>query len=436
MGGCLMSNQAPKKRSAWPIACSFALFALASLLAGCNRAAKPQANQNNNKPEKPPFISVGVVRTQLLEKTINLPATVQSDLTAMLRPRVEAYVSKVLVDIGDEVQSGQLLIELNAPEYEDQARQARAMIQQLHDAMQVMQVELQAAYTQLEVGRAEYTLKVSERDRLARLVSSGAIDRQRLEEAESAAQSTLAMLAKYENAIEVVRAKLTEGESALKVQQAKLDHTETLAGYLAIKAPFSGVVARRDVDPGNLVRPTSHGSGDKSLLTIAKIDKLRAVVHATVDVAGQLSVGDKVRFAVDDMLGQSFDVEISRTAGTYDDKTRMMRAEIDLENALDPARGRRPLRAGTYGSATIVLQSVTLPVVPSTALRKSGQGVSVAVVRDGVFLVTPVEVAMEVDGIAGIASGVEAGEQVVVENPGAIKLEQPLSGSQVKVIQW
>jgi len=436
MGGRLMSNQAPKKRSAWPVACIFAFFALASLLAGCNRAAKPQANQNNNKPEKPPFISVGVVRTQLLEKTINLPATVQSDLTAMLRPRVEAYVSKVLVDIGDEVQSGQLLIELNAPEYEDQTRQARAMIQQLHDAMQVMQVELQAAYTQLEVGRAEYTLKVSERDRLARLVSSGAIDRQRLEEAESAAQSTLAMLAKYENAIEVVRAKLTEGESALKVQQAKLDHTETLAGYLAIKAPFSGVVARRDVDPGNLVRPTSHGSGDKSLLTIAKIDKLRAIVHATVDVAGQFSVGDKVRFVVDDMLGQSFDAEISRTAGTYDDKTRMMRAEIDLENALDPATGRRPLKAGTYGSATIVLQSVTLPVVPSTALRKSGQGVSVAVVRDGVCLITPVEVAMEVDGIAGIASGVEAGEQVVVENPGAIKLEQPLSGSQVKVIQW
>ncbi len=403
---------------------------------GCNRATTSSPVPQKETAPAPVKVRVGTVRTQELKKSINLPATVESDETAMLMPRVEAYVERVLVDIGDEVEAGQVLVKLNAPELEQAVRQQEAMVQQLKADKQVLRAELESARSQLKAGTADLNLKKSERQRLERLVSTGAIERQRLEEATSLSQSTQAMLQKYQNAIRVIQAKLKKGESELAVGKAKLDRARTLAGYLEIKAPFAGVVAERNVDPGNLVRPSNQGSDARPLLTIAKVDKLRAIFHATTDVAAQLATDSHAEFVSDDQPDQAFTGKVSRMAGTYSDKTRMMRAEMDLNNTADPQTGRRPLRAGSYGSVTIVLQSATLPVVPTTALIRDGQEDEVVVVRDGKCMVTPVEVALVLEDLAGISQGIAAGDQVVLQNPESIEHKQSLKELEIDVVGW
>ncbi len=402
---------------------------------GCNRpignvalkptAAKPQAKT----------VTVGVVREQMLKKTVELPATIESDETAMLMARTEGYVDEVLVDIGDEVEVGQVLVRLRAPELEQAVNASQAMIRQLQAGDQVLLAELAAARTQLDVVRAKQDLKQSQRDRRARLVSSGAVAHQLLEEAEADLQSTSATLAKYENAVQIVEAKLAQGEAELAVGQAKLQQAETLVGYLEIKAPFAGVVAERNVDPGNLVQPASASSSMKPLLVVANVDKLRAIVHATTDVAGQLVVGQAVEFVADDIHDKVFEGQLSRMAGTYNRKTRMMQAEIDLDNARDATTGQRPLRAGSYGSVTIVLQSAELPVVPEAALRTRGDRTSVVVLREGACLVTSVTVAFVSGEMVAIADGLVAGDQVVAD-PEGIKDEQILKDAEIKITSW
>ncbi|NOZ40927.1 MAG: efflux RND transporter periplasmic adaptor subunit [Planctomycetes bacterium] len=408
---------------------------LATLIVGCNRPTQnPELDSSQAKPQAK-TVSVGVVREKLLKKTVELPATIESDETAMLMPRVEAYVDKVLVDIGDEVQAGQVLVELQAPELRQAVEESQAMIWQIRASEQVLLAELAAARTQLDVVRAKQTLKESQRDRRARLVSSGAVSRDLLEEAEADLQATSATLAKYENAVQVVEARLAQSESELAVGKAKLRQAETLVSYLEIKAPVAGVVAERNVDPGNLVRPANASSSMKPLLVVAKVDKLRAIVHATTDVAGQLVVGQAVRFSADDLPGKAFEGQLSRMAGTYNRKTRMMQAEVDLDNAPDPTTGLRPLRAGSYGSLTIVLQAATLPVVPKSALRMRGDRASVVVVRNGACMVTPVKIAFASGKLVAIAEGIVAGDQVVAE-PNGIKDEQVLKDSEIKIVGW
>jgi len=411
---------------------------LASLVAGCNRSPKLTSGKKaEQKPEAVAKISVGIVRAQLMEKTANLPAAIESDETAMLMARVEAYVAEVLVDIGDEVEAGQVLVQLAAPELRLRAEQNRATIESIHAAKQMTLAELKAAQSQNAVMQVELTLQLSKRDRLARLVDTGAIDSQRLEEAEAALGMANAKIEKSKNAIEVVRAKLLQGAALLAVEQGKLAEAESLAGYLEIKAPFAGLVVKRNVDAGNLVQPGSPGDGAKPLLmTIAKVDKLRAVVHATVDIAAQLTVGGKANFIADDMPDQKFSGQLSRTSGSYDNRTRMMRAEIDFENTRDETSGLRPLRSGSYGSVIIVLYSKTLPVVPESALRRGANGTSVVLVRDGICVISEVEIALEQEGLVGIASGIEAGDQVVVKNPGALEAKQMLKDTQIELVTW
>ena len=353
----------------------------------------------------------------------------------MLMARVEAYVGEVLVNIGDEVEAGQVLVRLNAPELEQQAKAQAAMIDQLKASERVLLAELTAARSQLEVAGAQVRLKESERDRRARLVSTGAISRQLLEESEAALQGSSAMLAKYQNAIEIVEAKLSQSESEMAVGMAKLEQAQSLADYLQIKAPFNGVVAERNVDPGNLVRPTGGGGNSKPLMTIANVDTLRAVVHATTDVAGKLLVGQEVQFMADDVPGKTFVGRLSRMAGTYNKKTRMMQAEIDLDNGADLVTGKRPLRSGSYGVASIVLESATLPVVPESAIRKRGDRISVVVVCDDAFLVTPVQIAFQSGEMVAIAEGIANGDHVVA-SPEGIEDEQTLEGTEIEVLSW
>jgi len=409
------------------------LLAFSVLVTGCQRkiAPKPAAK----KAESKKTVAVGVVRAQLLEKTIELPASIESDETAMLMARVEAYVGEVHVNIGDEVEAGQVLVLLEAPELGQKADAQAAMIEQLKAGEQVLLAELTAARTQLEVAGAQVRLKQSERDRRARLVSTGAISEQLLVESEAALQSSSAMLAKYQNAIEIVKAKLSQGESEMAVGMAKLEQAKTLTDYLQIKAPFAGVVAERNVDPGNLVRPSNQGSSMKPLLVVAKIDKLRAVVHATTDVASKLAVGQVVQFVADDVPGKIFVGRLSRMAGTYNQRTRMMQAEIDLDNTPDLVTGERPLRSGSYGAVTIVLESATLPVVPESALRKRGDRTSVVIVRDGVCLMTPVKIAFQSGDRVAIAEGLVSGDRVVAA-PEGIKDEQTLEEKQIDVQNW
>ncbi len=431
--GPMNTNRIRRSTGHWA---GLVLLSLIVTTASCRPSASKEEKNSPSKTPIQPTVSVGVVRAQLMENVVKMPATVESDETALLMSRVEAYVREVLVDIGDEVEAGQVLIRLHAPEIEQKAQQQVAMIDQLRAERSVMQAELAVARSQLDEIRAQLELKRSERDRLERLANSGAIERQRLEEAVSAARATEAMLARYENSARVVLARLARNESEESVAQTELNQAETLAGYLDIRAPFAGVVAKRNVDPGNLVLPVSSEKGDIPLMVVAKIDKLRAVVYATLDIAGQLSLGSPVTFVADDLPDVQFPCQISRIAGAYDEGTRMMRAEIDLENPPDVATGRRPLRAGSYGMATIVLQSATLPVVPPSALRQGGDGTSVVVVRNGTCLITPVKVALESSGLAGIAAGIEAGDQVVIENPDSLVQNQQLQASQIKLVPW
>ena len=402
-------------------------------IAGCQPAPKQAEPGKPSSAEaaKPP-VAVGTVRAQQLEKSVKIPATVESDEQAMLMAKVEAYVKEVLVDIGDEVSAGQVLIRLDAPELHHKAEQQQRMIGQLQADGQVLQAELAATLTQLQAFRAKLDLENSERDRLSRLVSSGAINRQRLEEAEFELKSAAASLARHENAVRVAEARLEKGKAEIRVAQSQLKQAQAMVNYLEIKAPFAGVIATRDVDPGALVRP---GASGKPLLTVAKVDRLRAIFFITMDTTSHMAVGNAVKFEADDVPGRLFEGVISRIAGTYDERTRMLRAEVDLENSPDPGSNRRPLRAGSYGEATIVLQLPTLPVLPQSALFSHAGRPSVVIVRDGICSIAAVQVAIEFDGLAGVSSGLQAGDQVVIKNPDALSDGQDIS-SEIKMEAW
>ncbi len=84
----------------------------------------------NTEAEKrrddPPTVNTAKVKRAPLESKLLLPGTVTPITEAYVFARAAGYLSKRYVDIGDQVQSGQLLAEVDAPDLDQQVTQAQA----------------------------------------------------------------------------------------------------------------------------------------------------------------------------------------------------------------------------------------------------------------------------------------------------------------------
>jgi RND family efflux transporter MFP subunit len=124
--------------------------------------------------------------------------------------RTNGYLKRWTVDIGEHVKKGQLLAEIDAPEINDQLRQARADEQ---------------------TARANYLLAKTTADRWAQMQKNNSVSRQETDEKNGD------MLAK---------------QAALNASQANVSRLTQLVSFQKIYAPFDGVVTARNTDVGKL----------------------------------------------------------------------------------------------------------------------------------------------------------------------------------------
>lgn len=301
---------------------------------------------------------------------VRLPITLEGDQRTEMFARVQGYVAEVHVDIGDRVTKGQRLVTLDAPELQADVRRRQQMVLQAEANLGVAkggiltaEARLRQAGSARDEQAAMRQLRVSERDRYETLVRGGAVQREKLDEAQYAVMAVDAAVAKIEADVEAAAADVEAAKneyefakSGIEVSKAELSHAVAQDQLREIKASFSGLVTDRDVDLGQLVNP-GNVSG-QPLLVIENVDVLRGVMTVPADEAARIHVGDLVRVIGfgDDANVKAPDggkLKVSRLSQSLEMKTRTMRVEIDLKNPYDKTTGRYQFLSGQYGSARV-----------------------------------------------------------------------------------
>jgi len=142
-----------------------------------------------------------------------------------------------------------------------------------------------------------------------------------------------------------------------------------------------------------------------------------------------LTDGDEaILHSLPSLPGKSITAKIERHAKAFGSGSRMMRAEIDLANPVDPQTGRRMLMPGDYGKVTITLKQFNeIPTVPKSAIQSKGSAHYAMVIgADNTLALRNVEIAVEDGDRVGIASGLEVGERVIASKPGAFQHGQAI----------
>lgn len=423
------------------------------LKSGCSRETAANTTETANSPAGAGVdrVLAGPPQRKTLELWTSQPGRIEAFESAPLIPKLGAYVEEVLVDIGDPVEKGQVLMRLWAPELRDERDQKEALVAQA--AAEVTQAEsavvaaeaavvsaqARIALAEAGVGRAhgEFERSRSEHERMKELAARGsqtqklvdetlnqlrAAEAARLEAAANV-ESAKAGLREAEARVSKAQADLVAAQARHRVARADLKQAETMLAYTQIRAPFDGFVTRREVDAGHYVSPAG-GAGARPLLVVARSDLVRVFVDVPEVEAPLVDAGqsaDPAIVRVQSLGDRRFEASVTRTSWSLDASNRSLRTAIDIPN--DEGR----LRPGMFATVTIRLDqrdgALTLPL---TAIIREGQNAYCCVVQSGHVARRPIELGLRSGNEVEIVSGLDDREIVVLARAGSLQNGQPV----------
>lgn len=323
------------------------------LLASCSdtEAKEKTIADNANTPAKQEIL-VKPISQLHPEYDLNVSGELEPAELVSLYAKVNGFVKKLHVDIGDVVNKGQLLAVLEAPEMDQRLVSDRSSEQKLHSDY---------LYAQQNLERLQEAAK-----------TEGAVAAIELDRAESAMNSA---------------------KSAYESSQAQTRHSAQMQKYLHVVAPFNGVITERNVSEGALVGP---GSG-QPVFRVADEENLKLKIALPEKHAGSVNDAMEVSFTVNSQPGKIFDAALSRSSRMINSQNRSVTLEFDVKNT------DKNLNGGEYAQVQLKLKrkEATFWVSPTSILNtqsglfiltKNNAEIQCIAVKEGVRLDTVTEV--------------------------------------------
>jgi RND family efflux transporter MFP subunit len=326
-----------------------------------------------------------------------LPGQTAAWHTSTIYARVNGYVGKWFVDIGDAVHRGQVLALIETPDLDAQLAAARA--------------QLRAGEAQELVRKAEVELSRTTFERW-RDSPKGVVSEQEREEKR----------ADYESA----EARVKSAQADVALDQAHVDQYTALAQFKEVTAPYDGVITNRAIDIGNLVTAGST-SATTSLYVMTQNDPIRIFVDVPQSAAADLvDGGTVVQIQSGNAGGREYTAKLTRTSHAVDLQARTVRAEVDLPNA------SQQFVPGMYLKVAFALAPKGLVQVPAAALLFRAAGPQVAQVdASGRISFRTVTIARDDGSVVELASGVSPGDHLALNLSSQIRAGEQVSARQL-----
>ncbi len=324
-------------------------------------------NQANEKVQ----VKITAVETQEVPQTETYTATVESDVKNNISPNIAQRINRILVDVGDRVSRGQVLVQL------DGANQDQ------------LKLQLQSAQVQLQHQQVEF-------NRTAELYNTGGISK-----------------SEYESA-----------ETQLTIQKKQVDMLRTQLNQTSqntqLTSPISGVVTARNYDNGDMY------ANGLPVLTIEQLNPVKLIINVSEIYYKDMVVGMPVDVTLDAYGDELFGGKVSIVYPTIDNATHTFPVEVTVPNS------DQRVRPGMFARATIAFSSVERVMIPDMAIVKQvGAGDRyVYVYKDGKVSYNKITLGKHFDDRYEVIEGVEPGSQVVIAG-----MSRLANGREVEVVK-
>jgi RND family efflux transporter MFP subunit len=360
---------APPRKALMIVGLVLLVLVIAGAMTLIGRASHERALAKETERQTIPTVAVIHPLAEKPDEELVLPGSLQAYEESPIYARTSGYLVRWYKDIGSRVQQGELLATIDTPEVDQELNQTKAARQQI-----VAQLEL--AKTSAE--------------RWENLRKSDSVSAQEADQQTSAYKQAQANLA---------------------AADANVRRLEQLEGFKKVYAPFSGVLTKRNVDPGALINAGA-GAAGRELFDIARVDPLRVYTSVPQAYAPYIKVGAVTTVTLQEFPGQKFSARIARTAEAIDPNTRTLLTEVDVPNK------NGHLLPGSFGEVHFAVGSnVDKVTVPVNAMLFRAEGPRLAVVGpDKKVQLRAINIGKDYGTSLEILGGVSIGDQVII-NP-------------------
>jgi len=290
-------------------------------------SCRPPNEQEGAKEESFGAASVKVfeVKKQRISEKLFYTGVIEAWKNINITPDVGGKIAKIHVEEGERVRKGQLLAELDT-------RAIRLQLEQAKAALAVAEANNKDAQRNME--------------RMERLKSEKAVSDQQYE--------------KVKLAYEAAEAQLQQARAALNLAEHNLDVS-------LMKAPFSGVVASRNAEVGDVINPMMGGfSPSSGVLTLMDFYKVKIEIDASHRDIVRIKKGQAAQLRVSAFPDKVFQGRVAIVNLTADPLTKKFKVEVGIDNP------DLILRPNTFGEITLEVSShEDALVIPQKAVLES-----------------------------------------------------------------
>lgn len=343
-------------------------------------------------PLAPVSVMVASVESRSITPSLFGIGTVEARYTYKIGPTYAGRVKSLDVHVGENVQAGQVLGEMEPIDLNDRIRSQESVLRRAQAAL--VEAEARQVFAQQQVQRYAQLLDVQ---------------------------------AVSEESITVKRQDLQVADAALSVAKADIARARSdREGLIAQKsnlrliAPVAGVVAVRDADPGTTIvagQAVVEVIDPKSLWINVRFDQISAS-----GLAGGLPAHIALRSRSDQVLQGT----VLRVEPIADVVTEEMLAKVTFDNQPQPLPS-----LGELAEVTVDLPALpAVPLISNAAVQREGDKVGVWQIVDGNLSFAPVKLGTsDLNGFVQVLEGLEDGDQVVIYSQKQLK-----TNSRIKVV--
>jgi RND family efflux transporter MFP subunit len=338
-------------------------------------------------------VTVATVQSQAVTPSLFGIGIVGARYTYKIGPTFAGRVRRLDVHVGDRVQAGQVLGEMDPVDLDDRVHSQISAFKRAEAALREMQARQAFAQTQAR--------------RYEQLFAVGSVSEE--------------MVTTKRQELQIADAALSAARE--EVARARSDRDAALAqrGNLRLIAPVDGVVAVRHADPGTTIvagQAVVEVIDPKSLWIDVRFDQISA---------SGLAAGLSARIELRSRSGRTLNGHVLRTEPRADAVTEETLAKVTFDEQPEPLP---PL--GELAEVTVDLPALPpAPTILNPAVRREGDRMGVWKVVDGDLHFTPVKLGVaDLEGRVQVLEGLSNGEQIVIYSDKALTAR-----SRIKVVE-
>lgn len=388
---------------------------LMAFFVGCSSNTNEAIEAQNTENYTPVEVDSAVINN--IENIVTLNGKVAAKEEVSIIPKAMGTVTSVNVSLGDAVEVGTILFNI---EQQDMA----LTVSQAANGVDLAQKSVAQAENGLSTAKINYELNKEkienaqlnlERTRI--LYEEGAVSKSQLEQAElGASDKNLDALLS-----QVTQAEIGYQQALNQLKQAQISHEQALNGLenTVVEAPIKGVVSSLNVKQGQIV-----GSGQVAA-TVVDMDTVYVQISVVENVVNKIKEGQEAEISVP----AAFDGYIKSTIGyispTADPMSKLYTVRLYMDNT------EYGIRPGMTGSARLVLDSVDEAIVVKSdaVLERDGRKL-VYIVENDIAVEKEVETGLDTGEFIQIISGINQGDSIIIEGQHYVS-----DGALVKVVR-